>query len=591
MSASTWKSRPATGDWNTKGNWDGDVVPTTKATFRSSDHTAISFSSRGAARVDEIEFADDAPSYTFTFGSSTTPALTIAGHGIVNDSKRLQSFIVAATGVSYKDPQLKFTGSATAGGHDMHYAAGPETLQLGHGGGIIGFCDTSTAGSASFTVRTGKQEPPSRGSTVGGEVSFSQRASAANARFTIYGTLGTDGDTFGNAVFHDNATADHATFTNIGGTVSDGDGGNTEFYDTSTAAHGVFHNKGGTHFGPKAANGGDVAFDGTATGGHGSFHNHPATVANANGGVTSFNNNCPPVMTGGASAGRGCYHNYGATESGQGGGGHTEFSARHGSPTAADATFHNYGSVIEGYSSAGHTILSVSITSPPTPYYPTAGHGTFWNHHAAVAGGAAGYTEFSLYTNKTDPCSTSDAPGDTNVPTAGDGTFHNVGGNSAGVAGGYTSFGKTSTAGNALLIAHGGTNGGYGGKIAFYDASSGGTATVHLIGNGVLDIGDHTDGVTIGALHMAGGVIKAQLGTNLTGLTLSRDLILDATPATFSFWKKDGGGFAFNTAYTILTAPNLSRLNADQFTGNPLENVSPTFAIVGDALRVSFNDA
>ncbi|QKQ25640.1 hypothetical protein [Candidatus Reidiella endopervernicosa] len=124
---------------------------------------------------------------------------------------------MAATTKGREDPQLMFTNTATAGGGDNYYCAGPETQQ-GYGG-VISFCDKATAGSASFKAWTGAGAPP-KGSTVGGEISFSNSASAGTARFSIYGTLGSDGDTFGNVVFHDTATAKNATFTNVGGTVS-----------------------------------------------------------------------------------------------------------------------------------------------------------------------------------------------------------------------------------------------------------------------------------------------------------------------------------------------------------------------------------
>jgi hypothetical protein len=385
--------------------------------------------------------------------------------------------------------------------------------------------------------------------------------------------LGADGDTFGNVVFHDTATAANATFTNAGGTVSGGDGGNTQFYGHSTAACGMYYNWGGTH---SKANGGDVAFDGTANGGYGSFHNYAAKVADAYGGVTSFNNNPPHMTTQGASAGNGAYFNYGAREGEQGGGGHLEFSAKYGSPTAANARIVNYGSAIESKSSAGHTIFSINL---PTDYFPTAGNGTFWNHPGVTEQGAAGFTEFSVYGS---------GGGGSNVPTAGEGTFFNLGAYAYKATGGYTVFSGTSSAGNATLIAYGGTHGGYGGRIVFYGESSGGSAKVQLFGNGELDIGDHTKGVTIGALDLTGGIIVTQLGTKTTNLTVSGELTLNSTYANFSFGKQDNGGFAFNTTYTILTNANLPRFTAAQFSGNSIEGVAPTFSIVGNDLQVNF---
>jgi hypothetical protein len=572
MTTSTWKTQPDNSEWNLAANWTTPEVPTQAAAFATSSQTTITFSVTEEAQVGDIEFTDDASSYTFTFGSCATPALTITGRGISNRSNSQQSFIVAATSSGYTNPQLKFINAATAGGDDIFYCAGPESEQ-GYGGGVICFCDNSTAGSASFKAWTGAAAPPKH-NTVGGEISFCDASSAENARFAIYGSLGDDGDTFGNVVFHHSATAAHASFTNVGGTVSGGDGGNTQFYGNSTASYGNFYNWGGSHV---KANGGDVAFDATANGDHGHFYNYAAKIAGAYGGVTSFNNN-PPDMptTEGASAGNGFYFNYGARGDERGGGGHLEFSARYGSPTGANATIINYGSEIENKSSAGHTIFSINL---PTDYFSTAGKATIYNHPGVTVEGAAGFAEFSVY---------GDGNATGSVPTAGDGTFHNLGACIPNAAGGYTLFSGTSSAGNATLISYGGSNGGYGGRITFYDDSSGGTAKIQLFGNGELDIGNHTKGITIGALDLTGGIISIQLGTNLSNLTVSGELTLNSNQATFSFWIKDQGGFAFNTPYTILTNATLSKFSPELFSGNSIEDVEPTFSIVGDDLQVSF---
>jgi hypothetical protein len=569
MTTSTWNTQPATDEWNTADNWTPAGSPTDRAVFSASSQTRISFSPTGEAEVASIEFDVDAPAYTFTFASSTTPSLTISGEGVTNRSPGYQSFIVAASTTGYKNPQLKFCNTANAGGDSVFYCAGPVNEQSA-GGGVISFCDSANAGSASFKVWTGAAAPEN--STVGGEVSFSDASSAGNARFFIYGSLGTDGDTFGNAVFHDTATADNATFTNVGGTVSGGDGGNTQFYGNSTAASGKFYNYGGTH---AQANGGDVAFDSTANGGQGDFHNYAAKAVGAYGGVTSFNNNPPEMTTQGASAGKGSYYNYGARGEEQGGGGHVEFSAKHGSPTAADGRFYNYGSAIAGKSSAGHTIFSITLS---TEYYPTAANALIYNHPAESGQGAAGYTEFAVFGSGSS----------NNVPTAGDAVIINLGASIAGAAGGYTQFSDSSSAGNARLVACGGSDGGRGGQIIFYDDASGGTASVELYGEGELKIGDHTGGLTIGSLDLNGGVISTQLGTRTTCLTVTGELNLNTGCATFSFWKKEGGGFAFNTSYVILTGANLSGYTAADFRGNSIEGVAPSFTLVGNELQVTF---
>lgn len=571
MTQSTWKDQPATDEWNSASNWTPEELPTEVARFEASGRTEIGFSATSDLDVGSIEFAEEASPYTFTFGPCTTPALTVSGQGINNSSGKQQSFIVAATSSGFNNPQLQFTNSATAGGEEIYYCAGPESEQ-GYGGGVICFHDKATAGSAQFKVWTGAGAPPEH-NTVGGEVAFCDSTSAANAHFTIYGSLGADGDTFGNVVFHDNATAANGDFTNVGGTVSGGDGGNTQFYGNSSAAYGLFNNWGGTH---EKANGGDVAFDATADGGHGFFHNYAAKAAGAYGGVTSFNNNPPHMNTQGASAGQGAYFNYGARDGELGGGGHLEFSARYGSPTGANANIVNYGSAIESKSSAGHTIFSINL---PTQYYPTAGNANIWNHPAPSAQGAAGFTEFSVYG--------SGAGAD--VPTAGDATLFNLGAYEDKAVGGYTAFSGTSSAGSAKLVAYAGINGGYGGKIAFYGESSGGSSEIQLVGNGELDIGSHTGALSIGSLELSGGLISTQIGDNLTTLSVTGALKVSSDDSTeFSFWTKKGGGFAVNTPYTVLKSAALSTVDAGCFSGNAVEGAEPSFTIVGDELQVTF---
>ena len=379
-------------------------------------------------------------------------------------------------------------------------------------------------------------------------------------------------------MFHDQATADQAVFETIGGTVAKGDGGNSQFYGQSTAANGVFYNYGGTC---ASANGGDVAFDAEANGGNAMFHNYAAPAEGAYGGVTSFNNN-PPAMAvnQGTSAAHGSYLNYGARAGQLGGGGHLSLSAKYGSPTAANATIHNYGSTLAAKSSAGHTIFSISL---PTPYWPTAGQATIYNHPAVSAGAAAGYTAFSVYNETSTPADAS-----TQFPTADKSTILNLGGRGDKVTGGYTVFSGQTSAGQATLIAYGGINGGYGGKISFYDQSVGGTAKIILTGNGELDLADHSGELTLSSLELTGGIISVQLGSQTTSLNLSESLSLTSS-TSFYFWTNSQGGFAANTHYTLLTAPNLSQVTVDQFEGNDVNGLSPTFSIVGNELQVCFN--
>jgi hypothetical protein len=626
----TWGTKPATGQWNTAANWSPAEVPSNAAIFGTSIQTAISFVQDEIATVGEIEFLKGASAYFFNFDFpvlKNSPALTIAGRGVVNKSGSHQCFVVASTAVGYDYPQLMFTNKASAGGSSMYYSAGPASLE-GSGGGVIRFVKESTAGSANFNVTTGAGTPPRDNSTVGGEVSFGDNSSAESAVFTISGSTSlTDGDTFGNTVFHNCATAANAKFTNTGGTVPGGDGGNTQFYDTSTAANGVFNNLGGTAYGAlyttedgktvqkqQGSNGGDVAFDGSATGGNGQFHNFAAMVAGANGGVTSFNNNPPnvtPFTLPGANAGYGSYTNYGANGANVGGGGHTYFTSKHGSASAANGTFNNNGSSVEKSSSAGHTVFSITEGTDGTSvsygdakpsgksgsvYYPTAGDATFWNHPATTEDGAPGYTEFAVYQPYNDDGSRDSSSGKSdsggansdNVPTAGNGIFHNLSGKVSGAAGGVTKFQNTSRAGSATLIAYGG-DGGEPGQIEFSDTSLGEQANVQLHGGGLLSLGYHTGGLTLGSLKVCdAGTIKIQVGSSTTDVAVSGKLDLDSAVLTFSIY--DAEGFAPDTPYTILSAENLSDYSTDQFRGNSVNGMQPTFKIEDDKLLVSFGE-
>ncbi len=190
MASATWSTQPATGDWNIAAHWHPAKVPTDTATFGASTQTTITFSKTGAS-VGGIQFSADAASYTFQFGTSAAPSLSVGGAGVSNLAAGLQQFVVAATSTGYTNAQLQFSGSASAGGSNVLYSVGPVT-PAGYGGGVIGFVDQASAGSACFTVRTGAGAPPATGSTVGGEVSFSDTATASTATFTVYGSTSTE---------------------------------------------------------------------------------------------------------------------------------------------------------------------------------------------------------------------------------------------------------------------------------------------------------------------------------------------------------------------------------------------------------------
>jgi autotransporter-associated beta strand protein len=110
--------------------------------------------------------------------------------------------------------------------------------------------------------------------------------------------------------------------------------------------------------------------------------------------------------------------------------------------------------------------------------------------------------------------------------TGGEATFINDGAAASGGSAGLTLFNETGDAGNATLIANGGSGGGDGGSIQFASVSTGGTARVEVFGNGNLDISRHdAPGLTTGSIEGDGAVFlganNLTLGTNNLGTTFS----------------------------------------------------------------------
>ena len=152
--------------------------------------------------------------------------------------------------------------------------------------------------------------------------------------------------------------------------------------------------------------------------------------------------------------------------------------------------------------------------------------------------------------------------------TAGDGLFINNGAAAAGAFAASMLFGNgfaTSTAGNATLIANGGTNGGPGGLIRFADSTTGGTARIEVFGNGGLDISARTaPGITTGSIEGDGLVFLG--ARNLT--VGSNDLA-----TTFSGIIQDGGvsggsgGGVTKTGHATFTLAN-----SNTYTGTTTVN-------------------
>lgn len=102
----TWRTAPATNDYNTGSNWVGNTVPTGGATaiFGASNTTALTVNANISPGA--FQFNAGAPAYTFTVSPSTELQLT--GAGIVNNSSNAATIATTAS-------TLKVLGSASLG--------------------------------------------------------------------------------------------------------------------------------------------------------------------------------------------------------------------------------------------------------------------------------------------------------------------------------------------------------------------------------------------------------------------------------------------------------------------------------------------
>ncbi len=191
--SATWKSTPATADWNTATNWSPATIPngtSDTATFASSNTTGVSLSAETV--VDSILFNSGASAFTVTVPVSQ---LGLKGAGITNNSGTMQNFVINPTGV------VRFFDSATAGSVTTFTISGG--VRSGAFGGIIEFSNASTASSATF-INVGATV----NNALGGVTEFEQTAAAGNA--TLIANGGSAGGLGGEISFISHADGGHA---------------------------------------------------------------------------------------------------------------------------------------------------------------------------------------------------------------------------------------------------------------------------------------------------------------------------------------------------------------------------------------------
>jgi hypothetical protein len=339
--SATWSPAPASGDWNTAGNWllgGPPNGPADTATFAISTRTAVSISAN--TQVNGIVFNTGASAFTIT--SSTPLNLTISGTGITNNSGKTQNFVTAPGAAANQHGFIFFTNSATAG----------SSTTFTNLGGVVS------------------------GSAVGGETNFENTSSAGSATFNNNGGT-VSGANGGPTEFENNSTAANGTFNNNGASVSGAFGGFTSFNQftsgTSTAGNGTFNNNGALVSG---ANSGQTAFFSGSTAGSGTFINNGSAVSGTQGGGTTFFGSSTAgngAFTNNASAGNGAF--FGAF------GGFINFSN---TSTAGNGIFTNNGSAVSGN---GEGLTAFFDTA-------TAGNSTFTNNGGTVSGARGGVTQF-----------------------------------------------------------------------------------------------------------------------------------------------------------------------------------------------------
>src|SRR5919201_2366089 len=115
--SATWKSSPATGDWNTAANWMPETVPdgpSDVANFGQSNGTSVSIAAD--IEVSDIVFDAEASPFDITVRvSRRNSRLTLSGGGITNNCGLVQQFVAEGQTVTAFFSGLAFKNSATAG--------------------------------------------------------------------------------------------------------------------------------------------------------------------------------------------------------------------------------------------------------------------------------------------------------------------------------------------------------------------------------------------------------------------------------------------------------------------------------------------
>lgn len=246
--SATWKTTPASEDWNTAANWRPMTVPNgpaDTATFATSNMTQVALSA--TIDVDGIVF--DAGASAFTI-STESQLLRLDGAGIINNSGITQRFVVGAPfGL------IGLNNNSTLGS-DTIYTIEPDPADGRGFHGTILLGDLATAGDATFILL---QDRLSGGS--GGVMLFEGFCTAGNGKFTINGGAVNSGHS-ARISFDGKASGGNGTFMLAGGTANNAEGGLVEFRQNSTAGRATLIANGGSSGGL----GGSIQFEDSSHG-------------------------------------------------------------------------------------------------------------------------------------------------------------------------------------------------------------------------------------------------------------------------------------------------------------------------------------
>jgi autotransporter-associated beta strand protein len=234
----TWNSNPASGNWNSAGNWTPMTVPNgpnDTATFQSSNQVFLSLSAN--TEVSAIIFNPTSTgNFTFTIQPSVT--LTISGAGITNNSGFSE-----AINASNGGGDIAFTNAATAGDH-IFFAA------------TVTFSDSSSAGASSFFYPTIFHDSSTAGNATFSNFSahFHDSSTAGNAQ--IQSATFAESSTAGTATIGTSVAIGSAAFAQSSNAGSASITGGATFTGNSTAMTATL----------RAINGASIVFSGDATG-------------------------------------------------------------------------------------------------------------------------------------------------------------------------------------------------------------------------------------------------------------------------------------------------------------------------------------